>query len=244
MTYRSTFEMSRKYVVNEKTAAAIVSPNHGSCSDGNRIDRAVRSQDLVAARAVADLSRQDLSPRSAGSESTGTTLWLTGLSGAGKSTIAAGVVGQLRERGLRAEWLDGDELRRVFGQSLGFSREDRFQNISRAVYIAGLLNRHGVNVVVSMITPYAEMRDYARSELPRFAEIYVDCPLAVCEARDVKGLYGKARRGEIQAFTGISDPYEAPAQPDLVLRTAENDVDDCVRLVLETFITLRAGLER
>lgn len=196
---------------------------------------------VAAARSDKELPDQDSGSWSDGSESIGTTLWFTGLSGAGKSTIASGVAGQLRERGLRAEWLDGDELRRIFGQSLGFSREDRFQNISRAVYIAGLLNRHGVNVVVSMITPYAEMRDYARSELPRFAEIHVDCPLAVCEARDVKGLYGKARRGEIQAFTGISDPYEAPAQPDLVLRTAENDAEDCIRLVLETFFPLRTG---
>lgn len=143
----------------------------------------------------------------------GMTLWLTGLSGAGKSTIASLLTDRLREQGLAAEWLDGDELRRALGQGLGFSREDRFENIRRAVYVAGMLNRHGVISVVSVISPYAEMRDYARQSLPGFAEVYVDCPLEICESRDVKGLYAKARRGEIPSFTGISDPYQGlPAQ--------------------------------
>ncbi|MCR2806967.1 adenylyl-sulfate kinase [Paenibacillus soyae] len=167
------------------------------------------------------------------SPSQGLTLWLTGLSGAGKSTIAAGVAEELRRRGERLEWLDGDELRRAFAGTLGFSREDRFESIRRAVYIASLLNRHGVTVIVSMISPYRDMRDFARAELPRFMEIYVDCPIEVCEARDVKGLYRKARRGEIPAFTGISDPYEIPIAPDLTLRTAERSVDDCVAAVME-----------
>ncbi|MEK4062870.1 MULTISPECIES: adenylyl-sulfate kinase [Paenibacillus] len=158
----------------------------------------------------------------------GMTLWLTGLSGAGKSTIASLLTDRLREQGLAAEWLDGDELRRALGQGLGFSREDRFENIRRAVYVAGMLNRHGVISVVSVISPYAEMRDYARQSLPGFAEVYVDCPLEICESRDVKGLYAKARRGEIPSFTGISDPYQAPVSPELTLRTAEQTPEESV----------------
>jgi adenylylsulfate kinase len=158
----------------------------------------------------------------------GMTLWLTGLSGAGKSTIASLVTDALREQGLAAEWLDGDELRRALGQGLGFSREDRFENIRRAVYVAGMLNRHGVISVVSVISPYAEMRDYARQSLPGFVEVYVDCPLEICESRDVKGLYAKARRGEIPSFTGISDPYQAPVSPELTLHTAEQTPKESV----------------
>lgn len=159
--------------------------------------------------------------------SAGLTIWLTGLSGAGKSTLAALLTDRLREQGQAVEWLDGDELRRTLGRGLGFSREDRFENIRRAVYLAGLLNRHGVITIVSVISPYAEMRSYARQALPGFVEVYVDCPLPVCEARDVKGLYAKARSGEIPAFTGISDPYEAPADPELTLHTAERTPEEC-----------------
>ncbi|MNC03849.1 putative adenylyl-sulfate kinase [compost metagenome] len=156
----------------------------------------------------------------------GTTLWLTGLSGSGKSTIAGLVADRLREEGQAVEWLDGDELRRSIGHGLGFSREDRFENIRRAVYIAGLLNRHGIITVISLISPYAEMRSYARQQLPAFAEVYVDCPLEMCEARDVKGLYAQARLGRIPAFTGISDPYEAPVNPELTLHTAKQPPED------------------
>lgn len=176
------------------------------------------------------------------SPSQGLTLWLTGLSGAGKSTIAARIAVELRQRGQRVEWLDGDELRRAFGQTQGFSREERFENIRRAVYIAGMLNRHGVIAIVSMISPYRDMRTYARAQLPHLMEIYVDCPLEICEARDVKGLYRKARCGVIPAFTGISDPYEAPVAPDLTLLTAEQSEDGCVAAVMERLMDARAEL--
>ncbi|AIQ56568.1 adenylylsulfate kinase [Paenibacillus borealis] len=169
----------------------------------------------------------------------GVTIWLTGLSGAGKSTLAALLTDRLQEQGQPVEWLDGDELRRTLGRGLGFSREDRFENIRRAVYIAGMLNRHGVITVVSVISPYADMRSYARRELPRFVEVYVDCPLPVCEARDVKGLYAKARSGEIPAFTGISDPYEAPLNPELTLRTAERTPEECVEEMIDWIIENR-----
>ncbi|AIQ39579.1 adenylyl-sulfate kinase [Paenibacillus sp. FSL R7-0297] len=164
---------------------------------------------------------------------TGVTIWLTGLSGAGKSTLAALLKDRLQEQGRAVEWLDGDELRRILSRGLGFSREDRLENIRRAVYIAGLLNRHGVVTVVSVISPYADMRSYARGELPGFVEVYVDCPLPVCEARDVKGLYAKARSGEIPAFTGISDPYEAPDHPELRLHTAERTPEECVEEMID-----------
>lgn len=162
----------------------------------------------------------------------GMTIWLTGLSGAGKSTIASLLTDKLNGLGVAAEWLDGDELRRILGKGLGFSREDRFENIRRAVYLAEMLNRHDVVTVVSLISPYAEMRDYARRTLPRFAEIYVDCPLDICEARDVKGLYAKARRGEIPSFTGISDPYEIPPGPELTLNTAGQTPEESVHTLL------------
>ena len=164
---------------------------------------------------------------------TGLTVWLTGLSGAGKSTLASLLTDRLQEQGQPVEWLDGDELRRTLGRGLGFSREDRFENIRRAVYIAAMLNRHGVITVVSVISPYAGMRSYARQELPGFVEVYVDCPLPVCESRDVKGLYAKARSGEIPAFTGISDPYEAPASPELTLRTAEHTPEECIEELVD-----------
>ncbi|MNB69501.1 putative adenylyl-sulfate kinase [compost metagenome] len=167
-----------------------------------------------------------------GTAGQGMTIWLTGLSGAGKSTIASMLTDRLTRLGIAAEWLDGDELRRALGKGIGFSREDRFENIRRAVYLAGMLSRHGVISVVSLISPYSEMRDYARRSLPGFAEIYVDCPLDVCETRDVKGLYAKARRGEIPAFTGVSDPYEAPPSPELTLYTAGQTPEESVNTLL------------
>ncbi|MFC3748960.1 adenylyl-sulfate kinase [Paenibacillus sp. GCM10012306] len=166
-------------------------------------------------------------------KNTGFTVWLTGLSGAGKSTIASGLTAALAELGRPVEWLDGDDLRQHVCKGLGFSREDRFENIRRAAYLAGLLNRHGVITIVSVISPYREMREYARQTLSGFAEIYVDCPLQVCEERDVKGLYAKARRGDIPLFTGITDPYEVPEHPELTLHTAEQSPEESVATLLK-----------
>ncbi len=146
-------------------------------------------------------------------------LWFTGLSGSGKTTTARCVEAILRERGVRTELLDGDELRETICRGLGFAREDRLENIRRIAYVAKLLSRNGVTVLVSAITPYREMRDYVRAHVPGYTEIYVRCPLEECEKRDVKGLYAKARRGEIAAFTGISDPYEEPTDADVVIDT-------------------------
>lgn len=158
-------------------------------------------------------------------EQQGTVFWFTGLSGSGKSTTARKVAEQWKADGMRVELLDGDELRETVCRGLGFSREDRFENIRRIVYVAGLLARNDVLVLVSAITPYREMREYAREKLPGFVEVYVDCSLEECERRDVKGLYAKARRNEIAAFTGISDPYERPERPEIVIDTVGRSVE-------------------
>ncbi len=170
----------------------------------------------------------------------GLVLWFTGLSGAGKTTTARALLRPLRDVGMQVELLDGDELRSVISKGLGFSREDRMENIRRIVYISKLLSRNGITVMVSAITPYREMREMARSELTGYVEIYVDCPLDECERRDVKGLYAKARNSELSHFTGIGDPYEQPEQPDIVIRTNVDDVNSNISLIMD-YISLKAG---
>jgi adenylylsulfate kinase len=151
-------------------------------------------------------------------------LWFTGLSGAGKSTIAEIVISQLRERGRRVELLDGDEVRENLSKGLGFSKEDRDTNIRRIGYVAGLLARNGVVAITAAISPYRAVRDEIREMIGEgFIEVYVDTPLSVCEERDVQGLYKKARSGEIPQFTGVSDPYEPPVNPEVDLVTHDRD---------------------
>ena len=162
----------------------------------------------------------------------GSVLWFTGLSGSGKTTTAKAAAAELLARGRHVEVLDGDELRETICKGLGFSRGERLENIKRIAYMAKLLSRNGVDVLVSAITPYREMREYARSVLPSYVEIYVHCSLAECERRDVKGLYAKARRGELNHFTGISDPYEEPAQPDITICTASSAIPDNCRAIM------------
>lgn len=171
--------------------------------------------------------------RDTASVRTAPVLWFTGLSGAGKTTTARGVEALLRQKGLRVELLDGDELRATVCKGLGFSREDRMENIARIGYLSKLLSRNGVIVLVSAITPYREMREYARREVPGLVEIYVQCPLDECERRDVKGLYKKARAGEISRFTGVSDPYEEPESSDINIRTDQSSVEHNSNLILE-----------
>ncbi|GGF99227.1 adenylyl-sulfate kinase [Paenibacillus abyssi] len=150
----------------------------------------------------------------------GSVLWFTGLSGAGKTTTARCVEEKLRSQGRRVELFDGDVMRETICKGLGFSREERFENTRRIAWVSKLLSRNGVDVIVSAITPYQEMRAFARQEIPGFVEIYVKCPLQECERRDVKGLYAKARRGELKHFTGISDPYEEPLHPEITVDTS------------------------
>jgi adenylyl-sulfate kinase len=149
----------------------------------------------------------------------GCCLWFTGLSGAGKSTIANIVVDELKARRRRVELLDGDEVREHLSKGLGFSKADRDENIRRIGWVASVLARNGIVAVTAAISPYQAVRDEVRSWAENFIEIYVATPLEECESRDVKGLYAKARAGEIPEFTGISDPYEPPPYPELVLQT-------------------------
>jgi len=164
----------------------------------------------------------------------GMVLWFTGLSGSGKSTIANLVDEKLYKRGIRSFVLDGDNIRHGLNKNLGFSAEDRAENIRRIGEVAKLFADAGVMAITCFISPYRADRDAARRLLPpgRFIEIYVDCPLQVCEQRDPKGLYKKARAGQIKGFTGIDDPYEPPAEPELVLRSAEKDPETLANEVI------------
>jgi len=163
------------------------------------------------------------------------TIWLTGLSGSGKSTIASELTTQLAQRGRPCYVLDGDVLRQGLNRDLGFSREDRAENIRRTAEVARLMNEAGVTVIVALISPFRQDRATARSTIgsDRFLEVFVDAPLAVCESRDPKGLYAKARNGQVPEFTGISSPYEPPTEPDLHLQTATMSPEECARKVLD-----------
>ncbi|WP_425147726.1 adenylyl-sulfate kinase [Deinococcus sp.] len=162
----------------------------------------------------------------------GRVIWFTGLSGAGKSTLAGALYAELQRRGERVELLDGDAVRENLSRGLGFSREDRDTNVRRIAFVAGLLARHGVTVLVSAISPYRGTRDAVLAELPSSLEVFVDAPLDVVTQRDVKGLYLRALAGEIEHFTGVSDPYEAPIRPALHLRTDLRSVDACLTELL------------
>jgi adenylylsulfate kinase len=166
-------------------------------------------------------------------EQRGFTLWFTGLSGAGKTTISEIVEHELRERERQVEVLDGDIVRTNLSKGLTFSREDRNINVLRIGFVANLLTRNGVGVIVSAISPYKEARDQVRRRIVDFVEVFVDAPLEVCAERDVKGLYKKAFAGEIEQFTGVSDPYEPPNAPDLVLKTDEESPEESARKVIE-----------
>ncbi|MBW4508987.1 MAG: adenylyl-sulfate kinase [Scytonematopsis contorta HA4267-MV1] len=162
----------------------------------------------------------------------GITVWFTGLSGAGKTTISCLVEKELRLLEHKVELLDGDIVRQNLCKGLGFSKEDRDENIRRIGFVAHLLTRNDVIVLVSAISPYRETRNEVRQRIGNFVEVYVNSPLEICEERDMKGLYKKARDGEIKKFTGIDDPYEPPLNPEIECRTDKETIEESVFKVL------------
>lgn len=162
----------------------------------------------------------------------GFVLWFTGLSGSGKTTLARLIEKELRLRGMRVERLDGDVVRQSLTADLGFSKEDRDKNIQRVTFVAKLLSRNGVAVLASFISPYRATRDWVRSEVTNFVEVFVDCSLDECIRRDVKGLYTKALAGEIPEFTGISDPYEPPLNPEIAVNTSDESIEESLAKIM------------
>jgi len=168
-------------------------------------------------------------------KSNGFVLWFTGLSGAGKTTAAKAVLAKLEKEypHQKIERLDGDVVREHLTKDLGFSKEDRQTNLGRVRFVAELLSRNNVGVLSSFISPYKEDRDIIRKQTTNFIEVFVNAPLEVCEKRDVKGLYQKAREGKIQAFTGISDPYETPENPEIELHTDLEEIEQSAEKVVQ-----------
>ena len=201
------------------------SPERASSSGAGKI------VDQVAAEATDGLAQSGEKLSLANRQ--GLTIWLTGLSGSGKTTIGNTVAADLLARGLCVEVIDGDVIRNHLCRDLGFSQHDRNENIRRIAFIAHLLTRNGIIVLVAAISPYRGAREEARRTIGDFLEVYVDAPLSVCELRDPKQLYRKARSGEIRGFTGIDDPYEPPLHPEVVCHTEHETIPQSSRKVLE-----------
>ena len=164
-------------------------------------------------------------------EPPGFTLWFTGLSGSGKSTVSQHIFGRLRQAGRKVELLDGDVVRTNLSQGLGFEKADRDINVKRIGFVCELLSRNGVIAVVAAISPYREARAAVKRKIERFVEVYVECPVSVLAERDVKGLYKRALAGEVPYFTGVSDPYEAPEEPDLTLHSDKETAAESIERV-------------
>jgi adenylylsulfate kinase len=167
----------------------------------------------------------------------GFVVWLTGLPGSGKTTIARQLEPEIRKLGWPVEVLDGDEIRQNLSKGLGFSREDRETHLKRVTYVAKLLSRNGIAVIAAFISPYRSIREYARKETTNFLEIYVKCSVETCAQRDPKGLYKKANSGEIKDLTGPQDLYEDPVQPDLVVDTEKLTIEQSVKSIVERLET-------
>ena len=169
----------------------------------------------------------------------GCVIWFTGLSGSGKTTIAHEVEAKLLDAGVGVEILDGDVVRENLSKGLGFSEEDRNTNIRRIAFVAHLLQRNGTFVITAAISPYSAIRDEARAMIKDFVEVYAEASLEVCEERDTKGLYAKARAGEIKGFTGIDDPYEAPENAEVICHTADETVEESAQKVIDKLVELK-----
>ena len=166
-------------------------------------------------------------------EHKGFTLWFTGLSGSGKSVLADAVAEDLRKRGMKVERLDGDIVRKSLTKDLGFTEEDRNMNIERVTFVAKLLTRNGVAVLASFISPYNKIRAYSRKEIGDYILVYVKCSLEVCEERDPKGMYSKARAGQIKDFTGIDHPFEEPDSADIIVETDKQPIEESKGVILK-----------
>lgn len=221
--------------VDEVPAGAQTAELSGSQIRDNYLARGLQLPDWFSRRAVAEILNEANPPRFR----QGLTIWFTGLSGSGKSTVAHALVERLAEFGRNVSMLDGDEIRTHLSRGLGFSKEDRDANINRVGYVAGLVAQHGGTTLCSVISPYRASRDNARkSSKGNFVEVFCDTPIAVCEQRDVKGLYARARAGEIQGFTGVDDPYEPPLDPEVTLDTSKQSVPECVETIVGKLIEL------
>lgn len=163
----------------------------------------------------------------------GLTLWFTGLPSSGKSTIADALAERLKKEGLNVERLDADIIRENLWKELGYSKEDRDENIRRVTFLAKLLTRNGIITITTFISPYQELRAHARKTIGAFVEVYVKCPLEVCIQRDARGLYQKALAGEISNFTGVSDPYEEPLDPEILIESDKESVEECVAKIMD-----------
>jgi adenylylsulfate kinase len=165
-------------------------------------------------------------------------IWLTGLSGSGKSTIAEKLYEEMIKRNLRVEHLDGDRVREIFPRT-GFTKEERDRHIRRIGFLASMLEKNGVFVIASFIAPYKESRDFVRNSCINYKEIYLSTPLEECEKRDPKGLYAKVRSGEIKNFTGVDDPYEIPENPALTIDTSKYSIEESTKMVLKAVLNNR-----
>jgi adenylylsulfate kinase len=165
-------------------------------------------------------------------EHKGFTLWFTGLACSGKSVLADALAEDLRKRGMKVERLDGDIVRKSLTRDLGFSDEDRRMNIERVTFVAKLLTRNGVAVLASFISPFNDIREYSRKEIDPYILVYVKCPIEVCEQRDVKGMYEKARAGQIKKFTGIDSPFEEPDIADIIIDTSKQTIEESKKIIL------------
>lgn len=168
----------------------------------------------------------------------GFTIWISGLPSSGKTTLAYRLHKAMENAKLPSAILDGDEIRRHLNKGLGYTKKDRLENINRIIFVANLLNSVGGISIVGAITPYQEMRDLIRTHINRLVEVYLHCPVEVCMQRDVKGLYRLAAKGEIQNFTGVSDPYEIPSNPDVIANTDKATPEECVQQILSRLVAL------